>query len=83
MSLPLAGGKAWIGYFDFGPSRRIIAATDLEQGLGYLYDQEGKLLISSPLQSDGEIQLSHMPSQGQYLIRTRSGKTLLEYLIPD
>jgi hypothetical protein len=51
--------------------------------LGYLYDQGGKLLISSPLQSDGEIQLSHIPNQGQYLIRTRSGKTLLEYLIPD
>ena len=77
MSLPLAGGKAWIGYFDFGDSRRIIAVTDLEQGLGYLYDLEGNLLISSPLQSAGEIQLSHLPSQGQYLIRTRYGKTLL------
>ena len=83
MTLPLAGGKAWIGYFDFGTSRRIIAITDLEQGLGYLYDLEGNLLISSPLQSNGEIQLSHLPSQGQYLIRTRYGKTLLEYLIPD
>ena len=83
MTLPLAGSKAWIGYFDFGTSRRIIAVTDLEQGLGYLYDLEGNLLISSPLQSNGEIQLSHLPSQGQYLIRTRYGKTLLEYLIPD
>ena len=83
MSLPLAGGKAWIGYFDFGDSRKIIAVTDLEQGLGYLYDLKGNLLISSPLQSSGEIQLSHLPSQGQYLIRTRYGKTLLEYLIPD
>ena len=83
MSIPLAGGNAWIGYYDFGSSRRIIAVTNLEQGLGYLYDLEGNLLISSPLQSSGEIQLSHFPSQGQYLIRTRYGKTLLEYLIPD
>jgi hypothetical protein len=83
LTLPLAGSKAWIGYFDFGSSRKIIAVTDLEQGLGYLYDLEGNLLISSPLQSNGEIQLSHLPSQGQYLIRTRYGKTLLEYLIPD
>ena len=83
MTLPYAGSKAWLGYFDFGTSRRIIAVTDLEQGLGYLYNLEGNLLISSPLQSNGEIQLSHLPSQGQYLIRTRYGKTLLEYLIPD
>jgi hypothetical protein len=83
MTLPLAGGKAWIGYFDFGSSRQIVAVTDLEQGLGYLYDLEGNLLISTPLQSNGEIQLSHLPSQGQYLIRTRYGKTLMEYLIPD
>ncbi len=83
MTLPLAGNKAWLGYFDFGLSQKIIAMTDLEQGLGYLYDLEGNLLISSPLQSNGEIQLSHLPSQGQYLIRTRYGKTLLEYLIPD
>ena len=83
MTLPLTEGKTWIGYFDFGDSRKIIAVTDLEQGLGYLYDLEGNLLISSPLQSSGEIQLSHLPSQGQYLIRTRYGKTLLEYLIPD
>ena len=83
MTLPLAGSKAWLGYFDFGLSQKIISMTDLEQGLGYLYDLEGNLLISSPLQSNGEIQLSHLPSQGQYLIRTRYGKTLLEYLIPD
>jgi hypothetical protein len=83
MTLPLAGGKTWIGYFDFGSSRKIVAVTDLEQGLGYLYDLQGNLLISTPLQSNGEIQLSHLPSQGQYLIRTRFGKTLMEYLIPD
>jgi hypothetical protein len=83
MTLPLAEGKTWIGYFDFGSSRKIIAVTDLEQGLGYLYDLEGNLLISTPLQSNGEIQVSHLPSQGQYLIRTRYGKTLMEYLIPD
>jgi hypothetical protein len=57
--------------------------TDQEQGLGYLYDLKGNLLISTPLQSEGEIQISHQPNQGQYLIRTRYGKNLLEYLIPD
>jgi hypothetical protein len=83
MTLPLKRGQTWLGYFDFGPSRRIIAVTDLQQGLGYLYDPQGILLISTPLQSEGEIQISHQPDQGQYLIRTRHGKNLLEYLIPD
>jgi hypothetical protein len=83
MSLPLTADQSWLGYFDFGSSRKIIAVTNLDQGLGYLYDLEGNLLISTPLQSNGEIQLSHLPSPGQYLIRTRFGKTLMEYLIPD
>ena len=83
MTLPLKRDQTWLGYFDFGSSRKIIAVTDQEQGLGYLYDLKGNLLISTPLQSEGEIQISHQPNQGQYLIRTRYGKNLLEYLIPD
>ena len=83
LSLPIVGNQTWIGYFDFGPERKIIAVTDLKLAQGYLYDLAGNLLITSPLQSDREIQISHQPSSGQYLIRTRSGKTVLEYLIPD
>ncbi len=83
MTLPLKRDQTWLGYFDFGSSRKIIAVTDREQGLGYLYDFTGNLLISTPLQSEGEIQISHQPNKGQYLIRTRFGKNLLEYLIPD
>jgi hypothetical protein len=83
MSLPLKAEQTWLGYFDFGSSRKIIAVTDRGQGLGYLYDLKGNLLISAPFQSEGEIQISHQPNQGQYLIRTRFGKTLSEYLIPD
>lgn len=83
LNLPVAGNQAWIGYFDFGPERKIIAVTDLKLAQGYLYDLAGNLLITSPLQSDREIQVSHQPSSGQYLIRTRTGKTVLEYLIPD
>ena len=83
LSLPIVGNQAWIGYYDFGPVRKIIAVTDLSLAQGYLYDLGGNLLITSPLQSDGDIQVSHRPSTGQYLIRTRTGNTVLEYLIPD
>ena len=83
LNLPIAESQAWIGYYDFGQERKIIAVTDLKLSLGYLYDLSGNLLITSPLQSDRDIQVSHQPGLGQYLIRTRFGKTMLEYLIPD
>jgi hypothetical protein len=83
MTLPLKAEQTWLGYFDFGSSRKMVAVTDRVQGLGYLYDLAGNLLISAPFQSEGEIQISHQPTQGQYLIRTRFGKNLVEYLIPD
>jgi hypothetical protein len=83
MTLPINRDQIWLGYFDFGATRKIIAVTDKEQGLGYLYDLKGNLLISTPLQSEGEIQISHQPNQGQYLIRARYAKNLLEHLIPD
>lgn len=83
MTLPFKRDQSWLGFFDFGSSRKIIAVTDPKEGIGYLYDLKGNLLISTPLQSEGEIQISHRPNQGQYLIRTRFGKNLLEYLIPD
>ena len=83
MTLPLAGEKAWFGYFDFGSTRKILAVTDAEQGFGYLYDLSGTMLTNAPLESDGEIQITHQAQLGQLLIRTRSGKNLFEYLIPD
>jgi len=83
MTLPVAGEKAWFGYFDFGPNRKILAVTDGEQGFGYLYDLAGTMLTNAPLESDGEIQITHQANLGQLLIRTRSGKNLFEYVIPD
>ena len=83
MTVPKEGNQVWVGYFDFGPSRKIIAITDLETKLGYIYDSRGTLLINSPLPSNGEIQVSHHPKLGQYHLRTREGKRLMEFLIPD
>lgn len=83
MTLPIAEKNAWFGYFDFGDSRKILAVTDPEQGFGYLYDLKGNLLTNTPLESEGEIQISHQPSLGQLLIRTRSANQVFEYVIPD
>lgn len=83
MSLPISEKDAWFGYFDFGSSRKILAVTDPEQGFGYLYDMSGNLLTNSPLESEGEIQITHLVRQGQLIIRTRSANRIFEYVIPD
>ncbi|WP_075351727.1 hypothetical protein [Algoriphagus marinus] len=70
-------------YFDFGASRQLVAITDLTQGFTYLYDLAGKLLTTMPLESVGPIQISYQPGNGQYLIRTISGKTLTEFQLAD
>ncbi|GAA0878009.1 hypothetical protein GCM10009119_09770 [Algoriphagus jejuensis] len=82
-TLPLAGKDLWFGFFDFGSSRQILAVSDPEQGFGYLYDLKGNMLTTTPLESDGPIQISHQPTKNQYLIRTSTGKRILEYKMPD
>lgn len=82
-SLLLAGEKLWFGYYDFGSTRKILAVSDPEQGFGYLYDLQGNMLTTTPLESEGPIQISHQPTQNQYVIRTKSGARILEYRMPD
>jgi hypothetical protein len=82
-TLPISGEKVGFGYFDFGSERKIIAVSDFEQGFGYLYNLQGTMLTTTPLESEGEIQISHQPTRNQYAIRTVSGSRMMEYLMPD
>lgn len=70
-------------YFNFGSNRKILVITDLIQNFCYLYDFQGNLLTTMPLESSGPIQITHQSSKGQYLIRTINGKKLTEYLLAD
>lgn len=70
-------------YFNFGTNRKILAITDLTQNFCYLYDFQGNLLTTMPLESSGPIQISHQSSKGQYLIRTINGKMFTEFLLAD
>lgn len=81
--LPISGQQLWYGYFDFGSNRKILAVSDPEQGFGYLYDFKGNMLTTTPLESEGTIQVSHQPTRSQYVIRTVSGSRVMEYLMPD
>ena len=82
-TLPLSGEKLWFGYFDFGSNRKILAVSDPAQGFGYIYDLQGNMLTTTPLESEGPIQVSHQPTRNQYVIRTVSGSRIMEYLMPD
>lgn len=70
-------------FFNFGSNRQLFAISDLVQGFCYLYDIKGNLLTTMPLESSGKIQITFQPSEGQYIIRTRSGSTLIEYQLAD
>lgn len=76
-------GNLNLEFFDFGSDRKILAVTDREQGFGFLYDGKGTMLTATPLESEGKISILHQASTGQYLIHTRSGNRILEYLMPD
>lgn len=76
-------GDLILEYFDFGATRKILAVTDREQGFGFLYDGKGNMLTATPLESEGKITIRHQPNAGKYLIRTRSGNRVLEYVMPD
>lgn len=70
-------------YFDFGSNRQLFAITDLNQGFGYLYDLNGNLQTTMPLESTGPIQITYQSSLGQFLIRTVSGSTLIEFQLAE
>ncbi len=68
-----------IQFFNFGTNRRIIAVTDLIQEFSYLYDAEGNLLTTLPLESSGKLDVSFDPSGQQYLIRCKARNQVTEY----
>lgn len=70
-------------YFDFGSDRQIFALTDLTQEFSYLYDLDGNLLTTMPLESSNSVQITYQSSKGQYLIRTISGSRITEFLLAD
>ncbi len=70
-------------YFDFGSDRQIFALTDLTQEFSYLYDLEGNLLTTMPLESSNSVQITYQSSKGQYMIRTISGTRITEFLLAD
>ncbi len=70
-------------YFNFGSNRKLIAITDLVQNFSYLYDLQGNLLTTMPLESSGPIQITHQAEKNQYRIRTINGKKLTEFLLAE
>ncbi|WP_373396902.1 hypothetical protein V8V91_19970 [Algoriphagus halophilus] len=83
MNIRVSGDDLIYQYFDFGADRQIFALTDLTQEFCYLYDMEGNLMTTMPLESSSSVQITYQSSKGQYLIRTISGSRITEFLLSD
>ena len=83
MNIRVSGDDLIYQYFDFGSDRQIFALTDLTQEFCYLYDMEGNLMTTMPLESSSSVQITYQSSKGQYLIRTISGSRITEFLLSD
>lgn len=55
-------------FYNFSPDNQVIILTDMEKGYTYLYNQEGKVLHSLPLETGHEIAMQYFNSSGAYKI---------------
>jgi len=51
-----------VGYFDFGGGKKCVTLTDRSQDLSYVYDAQGNLIVSLPIESNG---ITLRPSSGE------------------
>ncbi len=72
-----------IQFFNFGPNRRIITVTDMIQEYSYLYDFEGNLLTTLPLESNRKLDITFDSGNQQYIIRCVAGYLMREYTLAD
>lgn len=79
----ISGQDLIFQYFDFGSYRQIFAVTDLEQNFCYLFDFEGNLMTTMPLESTQPIQITHQINLGKYVIRTVNGNKLTEFQLAE
>ena len=83
MKIRVAGDDLIYQYFDFGADRQIFALTDKTQEFSYLYDLNGNLLTTMPLESSNAVQITYQSAKSQYLIRTINGSRVTEFLLAD
>lgn len=71
----LGVGELKIQYYYFSPQNQIYAVTDSEQGFTYLYDSNGTLINSQPINSTQEVGILYSESKNEYTVYTISDDT--------
>ncbi|MFT7161130.1 MAG: hypothetical protein ACI9GZ_002310, partial [Bacteroidia bacterium] len=62
-------------FYNFSPDNQVVILTDMERQYTYLYNQEGKVLHSLPLETGVEIAMQYFNSNGAFKIyRTYKNK---------
>ncbi len=64
-----------VQYYNFSGSNQIYAVTDPVQGFTYIYNMEGNLISSRPIDSDQAVGLMYYESQRKYEIFAVTGNT--------
>lgn len=63
-------------FYNFSPDNQVVVLTDLEKEYTYLYNQEGKVLHSLPLETGAEVAMQYFNSTGTYKIYRTYKNTL-------
>jgi hypothetical protein len=81
-SIDIFSGSLDFQFFSYGSDKNIFVIIDKEQEFIYLYNLEGSLLNTRPVNGDQKIELKYSGSQNEYSVYTISGNRFSEYKLP-
>lgn len=73
-------GDLLIQYYNFGPGNELIIITDKLQEFSYLYDGNGNLINSIPLENNHEVSVLYSRSKNEYQLFTSFRNRLDKYV---
>ena len=75
----LNNGDLLLQYYNFGPGNELIIVTDLMQEFTYLYDGNGNLINSIPIENSHEVSILYSRSNNEFELFTSYGSRLDKY----
>ena len=69
-------------YYSFGADKNIFVLIDPIQEFTYLFNLEGEMLNTLPINSKDEVEIKYSSSKNEYSIFVASGNTFVEYRLP-
>lgn len=69
-------------FYSFGADKNIFVLIDPIQEFTYLFNLEGEMLNTLPINSKDEVEIKYSSSKNEYSIFVASGNTFVEYRLP-